>query len=316
MGSTRRRGGRRRPAAPGSRRGPRRTPALGGQAAVSGRGALELLGQVVGALRAQVGAEGVGQLGRDHPVGPGEARRAQLGPEPADPALQVGRGAGPLVLNRAGQDDVGVGVDRLRRVPGHGDDEVAGRQRRLATAWSGKSLSGSAPSSTRARTCGPARRAAVALAGHGGQDVGRIEPGVGRDGAPGRGEALAAGVEARPARAAGRGQAHVERAEHVAPAQRGQEGRLGQRLGQHAQGGGGHLARLGVGRAPGHDDDAVAVGVLGQQGPGGLERAVGQRAALVVRAQRRGGGVVTGQGLGHQRRVAGPDGAGWRRRTA
>ena len=83
---------------------------------------------------------------------------------------------------------------------------------------------------------------------------------------------------------------------------------FGKRLGQHAQGGGGHLARLGVGRAPGHDDDAGAVGVLGQQGPGGVESTVGESAALVVRAQRRGGGVVTDQGLGHQRRVAGPDG--------
>ena len=85
---------------------------------------------------------------------------------------------------------------------------------------------------------------------------------------------------------------------------------MGSACGQHAQGGRRHLARLGVGRAPGHDDDAVATGVLGQQGAGGLERAVGQRAALVVRAQRAGGRVVAGQGLGHQRRVTGPDGQG------
>ena len=168
---------------------------VGGQAAVGGRGALELLGQVVGALRAEVGAEGVGQLGRDHPVGPGEARRAQLGPEPADPALEVGRGAGALVLDRAGQDDVGVGVDRLRRVPGHGDDEVAGRQRRLGHGVVGEvaqRVGAEQHEGTHLGRRRPRLAGRRALAGHGGQDAGRIEPGAGRHGAPGRGEALRA----------------------------------------------------------------------------------------------------------------------------
>ena len=246
---------------------------LGGQAAVGGRGALELLGQVVGALRAEVGTEGVGQLGRDHPVGPGEARRAQLGSEPADPALEVGRGAGPLVLNGAGQHDVGVGVDRLRRVPGHGDDEVAGRERRLGHGVVGEVAQAGRTRAARGHArCVAALPPAVRrrLAGHRGQDAGRIEPGDGRDGAPGRGEALAPALEGDPPGQQARGQAHVERAEHVAPAQRGQERRLGQRVGQHAQRGGGHLARLGVGGSTGHDDDTVAPGVLGQAGRGRL----------------------------------------------
>ena len=82
----------------------------------------------------------------------------------------------------------------------------------LATAWSGKSLSGSEPSRTRARTWVPAPVARPgALAGHGGQDAGRIEPGGGRHRAPGRGEALAPGVEGHPPGQQARGQAHVER---------------------------------------------------------------------------------------------------------
>ena len=84
----------------------------------------------------------------------------------------------------------------------------------------------------------------------------------------------------------------------------------GSACGQHAERGRRHLARFGVGRAPGHDDDALATGMPGQEGAGGLERAVGQSAAFVVGAQRAGGRVVAGEGLGHQRRVTGPHGQG------
>ena len=66
---------------------------------------------------------------------------------------------------------------------------------------------------------------------------------------PGGGEPLPAGLEADPARQEPGRQAHVEGAEDVAPAQRREEGRLGQRLRQDPGGLGHHLARLGVGRA-------------------------------------------------------------------
>ena len=96
-------------------------------------------------------------------------------------------------------------------------------------------------------------------------------PARGGDRAPGRGEALAARIEADPAGQDPGRQPHVERAEDVAPAQRRQEGRLGQRGGQGAHGLGGHLARLGVGGPAGHDHDALAVGVVGQQAARRLE---------------------------------------------
>ncbi len=136
----------------------------------------------------------------------------------------------------------------------------------LATAWSGKSLSGSAPSRTQGADGGAAPSPVPALS----PAMEARTPAVSRPAAAGT-EPQAAVKRSRPASSVtrpgqqARGQAHVERAEHVAPAQRGEERGLGQRCGQHAQGGGGHLARLGVGGAPGHDDDAVATGMLGQQ---------------------------------------------------
>ena len=89
----------------------------------------------------------------------------------------------------------------------------------------------------------------------------------------------AAGLEADPARQDARGQAHVEGAEDVAPAQRRQERGLGQGGGQDAHRLGRHLARLGVGRTAGHDHDALAVGVRGQQAGGRVSSCVGRTAA-------------------------------------
>ena len=123
-------------------------------------------------------------------------------------------------------------------------------------------------------------------------------------------------LEADPARQDPGRQSHVERPEDVAPAQRRQEGRLGQRGGQRAHGLGGHLARLGVGGPAGHDHHALAVGVGRQQ------RRAPPRAGPVVTAApsgcvpsaRRGRGVA-GQRTGHERRVARAD-AQARRRPA
>ena len=68
---------------------------------------------------------------------------------------------------------------------------------------------------------------------------------------PRRGEAAAARVEADAARQEAGRQAHVERAEHVAPPERRQERGLGQRGRERAQRLGRHLAGLGVrGRGP------------------------------------------------------------------
>ncbi len=78
--------------------------------------------------------------------------------------------------------------------------------------------------------------------------------------APGRGEPLPAGLEADPAREQPGRQAHVEGAENVAPAQRRQEGGLGQRRGQHPGRFGHHVARLGVRGAAEHDHHALAAG--------------------------------------------------------
>ena len=166
-----------------------------------------------------------------------------FGPEPAHPPLHVGRRAPAARGPRRGQHHVGVGVDRLRRVTGHGHDEVAGRERLLATARSGKSLSGSAPSRiSEGRAVTGAGRLSLRPPPAG-------SPRPWRRGCPPR-RARAAGTEpqaavkrfaarsqVRPARQA-RGQAHVERTEDVAPAAgAGRNVGSGSAVGQRTEGG-------------------------------------------------------------------------------
>ena len=152
-----------------------------GQPGVGRRGERQLVGQVVHAGHAEVGAEGGGELGGDHPVGPGEAGRRELGAEAAHPALDVGRGARPLVRHRARQDDVGVRVDRLGRVARHGDDEVPGRERLLGHGAVGEVVERVGAEQHEGAHAGGA---GVALARHGGEDVGRREPGARRGPSP------------------------------------------------------------------------------------------------------------------------------------
>ena len=160
-----------------------------------------------------------------------------------------------------------MGVDGLRRVASHGHDEVTRRQRRLGQGMVGEVTQRVGPEQhegtrlRRRRSPSTPRRPSK----RGCRPYGaRCRP----DRAPGRGEALAAGVEARPARATGRAPARGRPRRTRCRGAGGQEGRLGQRLGQHAEAGRRHLARLGVRGSAGHDDDAVALGVLRPAGRG------------------------------------------------
>ncbi len=282
------------------------------QPGVGRRGQRDLVDEVAQAGHPQVGAEGGGELGGDHPVRPGEARCRDLGAEAGHPSLEVGRGAGPLVGHGAGQHHIGVHVDRLGRVARHGDDEVPGRERLLGHGAIGEVAQRIRPQQHQgAHLC-----AGLALARHGGQDVGRREPGFRGHRPPGRREAVPPSTEADPARQDPRRQPHVEGAEHVAPAQRREERRLGQRDCEGAQRVGGHLAGLGVGGPAGHDHHAIAAGVIGQQPASRLQRPLGQRGTVVVGAESSHRGVVTGQCPGHRRRVARADAQGRGRQRA
>ncbi len=177
-----------------------------GQAEVGGCGQVQLVGQVVGAGDTEVAAEGCGQFRRDHPVRPREARCGELLAQAGDTAFDVGRRAGALVRDGAGQDHVGVGVDRLGGMPGHRHDEVAGAQRLLGHGSIGEVAQRVGAQQDERRDPGPlagslagtAASLAGRLAGHGGEDAGRIEPGRRGHGAPGRREPLATRLEARP----------------------------------------------------------------------------------------------------------------------
>ena len=70
----------------------------------------------------------------------------------------------------------------------------------------------------------------------------------------------------------------------------GRKRRLGQRVGEGAQRLGSDLARLGVGGAARHHDDALPAGVFGQEAARRVEGDGAERRALVVRAQRAGTG--------------------------
>ena len=125
-------------------------------------------------------------------------------------------------------------------------------------------------------TAGPALACAGlladALAGHGRQDGGGVEPGGRGHAPPGGREPLPAGFEVDPPRQEPGRQSHVERAEDVAPPQRREEGRLGQRTRQDPGRLGHYLARLGVRRTAEHDDHAFAPGVRRQHVLGGRQR--------------------------------------------
>ena len=153
-----------------------------GDAAVGRGQLLDLVPHGADRVEAEVGAEVDGQLGGDHPVGPGLTGRDQLLPEPEDPALDVGGRARALVGLGGGQDDVGV-VEHVARGRGHGHHE-AGRPPAPGAARrrSGKSASGSAPSSTSAVH----RAAAGLVAGRGGEDAGGGAPAGGGHRSPGR----------------------------------------------------------------------------------------------------------------------------------
>ncbi len=180
---------------------------LGGEPGVGRRGALDLLGQVVVAGHAEVGSEGGGELDGDHPVRPGKPGRRDLGPEAADPPLDVGRRTRPLVRHRARQDDVGVEVDRFGRVPRHRDDEVPRRERLLRHGVVGEVAQRvRAEQDQRAHLCATVTLTRP-LAGHGGEDVRRREPGRRGHRTPGGAETLPPRIEADRARAGGPGRA-------------------------------------------------------------------------------------------------------------
>ena len=219
----------RAPAADGHRPGRQRGHhAVGGAVRVEhgpgdapvGRGQpLDLVPHVPDRVEAQVGAEVDGQLGGDHPVRPGLARRHQLLAQPADPALEVGGGARPLVGLGGGEHHVGVLGDRPGAVATATTNSAPVEAPAAASRRSGKSASGSAPSSTSDPTAAPSawprrpprpgcRRCPAPGLGAPSPRPGRTSPGP---------------LEGHPAGQDARGQAHVQGAEHVAPAEGRQE---------------------------------------------------------------------------------------------
>ncbi len=122
---------------------------LGGDAGVRWRHGLDLGPDVVDRLQPEVGAQAAGQLGGDHPVRAGGARRGDRLAQHADATLDVGVRAVDLARARR------RGTPR-RPSP---DDSVRNRSMamtvrapamaRVASSRSGKSASGSAPSRTR-----------------------------------------------------------------------------------------------------------------------------------------------------------------------
>ena len=172
-------------------------------------------------LEAEVGAEAAGQLGGDHPVGPGGARRRDLLAEPADPALEVGGGAVDLGEAGGRQHDVGL-ADRLGEEHVDGDDRAGAGQAPLGEVAVGE-VGQRVGAEQHQRVDRPSAAAC--------EDAGGVEARLGRARVgQALGEPVAAVVERDPAGQEPGRQAHVEGAVDVGPAQGGQErGRPGGR---------------------------------------------------------------------------------------
>ena len=174
-----------------------------------------------GDVEPEVGAEQAGQLGGDHPVGAGGARRGDLLGDRADPALEVRGGAGDLGGPGGGQHDVGL---RGRA----GEEAVDGDH----GAGAGERLAGEVGVGEVGERIGAEQHEHVDLAVGGRvEDAGGVEARRRRARSPSRRRGTSRRPSSRvvaPGQQA-RGEAHVERAVHVAAAQRGEEPDLGVR---------------------------------------------------------------------------------------
>ncbi len=189
------------------------------------------------ALELQVGAELVGELGGDGPVGTGGAGRGDLLVQRAHATLEVGGRA--VHLGEAGdrQDDVGL--------LGRGREELVERDQggHLGQRLAGQVLVGEV-----GERVGPEQHQHLDPAVGGGlQDAGGVEARLLGHRAPRPREPLATGVECHAAREQPRGEAHVERTVDVRPPHRGQEARVRQAAQEGRRRVGGPLVGLGHG---------------------------------------------------------------------
>ena len=216
-----------------------------GHPGVGGSDPFDLVPDGVEVLEVQVDAEAGGQLGSDHPVGPGHTGGRDLLAEAAHPALEVGERTGPLRVGRRRQDHIGparrFGQEAVNRhhEPGPVDAPLGQGPVRVV----------------RDRVGAQQDQAVHAALGCGGEDAGGVETGpVGQRPAPGM---LVPGPpvgQGDPAGQQAGSQAHVEGAVDVGPAQGGKHARSRNAVHQRGCGLGHQGSAAGERRAAEHHD--------------------------------------------------------------